>query len=167
MQPCPVGVEGMLGRSGPIPLGYYKDPDKTASTFKSVGGVRWSIPGDYARREEDGSVTLLGRGSVCINTGGEKVHPEEVEAVLLRHSDVFDASVVGVEHDRWGQQVTALVQKRDGSHVTEEQLRDHARSLISNYKVPKRIYFVPEIPRTAVSKVDYRASVELAEYLST
>ncbi len=124
MKPCPPGVDGMLGRTGPIPLGYYKDPVKTAATFKEVDGVRWSIPGDFARREEDGSVTVLGRGSVCINTGGEKVHPEEVEAVLLRHDDVFDAVVVGTPHERWGQQVTALVQRRDGSEVTEDDLRD-------------------------------------------
>jgi acyl-CoA synthetase (AMP-forming)/AMP-acid ligase II len=162
MRPCPPGVDGMLGRTGPIPLGYYKDPVKTAATFKQVDGVRWSIPGDFARREHDGSVTVLGRGSVCINTGGEKVHPEEVEAVLLRHDDVFDAVVVGTPHERWGQQVTALVQRRDGSDVTEDDLRQHARSLISNYKVPKRIVFVPQVPRTPVSKVDYRASTELA-----
>jgi 3-oxocholest-4-en-26-oate---CoA ligase len=162
MRPCKPGVDGMLGRTGPIPLGYYKDPVKTAATFKEVDGVRWSIPGDFARREEDGSVTVLGRGSVCINTGGEKVHPEEVEAVLLRHEDVFDAVVVGTPHYRWGQQVTALVQRRDGSAVTEDDLREHARSLISNYKVPKQIVFVPQVPRTPVSKVDYPASTELA-----
>ena len=124
MKPCPPGVDGMLGRTGPIPLGYYKDPVKTAATFKEVDGVRWSIPGDFARREADGCVTVLGRGSVCINTGGEKVHPEEVEAVLLRHDDVFDAVVVGTPHERWGQQVTALVQRRDGAEVTEDDLRD-------------------------------------------
>jgi acyl-coenzyme A synthetase/AMP-(fatty) acid ligase len=162
MRPCPPGVDGMLGRTGPIPLGYYKDPVKTAATFKEVDCVRWSIPGDFARREEDGSVAVLGRGSVCINTGGEKVHPEEVEAVLLRHDDVFDAVVVGTPHERWGQQVTALVQRRDGSEVTEEDLRAHARSLISSYKVPKQVVFVPQVPRTPVSKVDYRASTELA-----
>jgi acyl-CoA synthetase (AMP-forming)/AMP-acid ligase II len=162
MRPCPVGVDGMLGRSGPIPLGYYKDPVKTAATFKEIDGVRWSIPGDFARREEDGSVTVLGRGSVSINTGGEKVHPEEVEAVLLRHDDVFDVAVVGTPHERWGQQVTALVQKRVGAEVSADDLRDFARTLISNYKVPKEIFFVPEVPRTAVSKVDYRASAELA-----
>src|SRR3546814_7154328 len=89
--------------------------DLSAATFKVIDGVRWSIPGDFARREEDGSVTVLGRGSVCINTGGEKVHPEEVEAVLLRHEDVFDAVVVGTDHERWGQQVTALVQRREDS----------------------------------------------------
>jgi acyl-CoA synthetase (AMP-forming)/AMP-acid ligase II len=166
MKPCPVGVEGMLGRSGPIPLGYFNDPVKTAATFKEIDGVRWSLPGDFARREDDGSVTVLGRGSVCINTGGEKVHPEEVEAVLLRHDDVFDAVVVGVTHERWGQQVTALVQKRDGAEVTEDQLKDHVRKLISNYKVPKQILFVSHVPRTAVSKVDYRAASELADQLT-
>jgi acyl-CoA synthetase (AMP-forming)/AMP-acid ligase II len=165
MQPCPVGVTGMLGRSGPIPLGYYKDPVKTAATFKEVDGVRWSIPGDFARREEDGSVTVLGRGSVCINTGGEKVHPEEVEAVLLRHDDVFDVAVVGTAHERWGQQVTALVQARDGATVTEDDVRDHVRGLLSAYKVPKRVFLVPVVPRTPVSKVDYRASAELAARL--
>ena len=166
MTPAPVGVDGMVGRTGPIPLGYYKDPEKTAATFKEVDGVRWSIPGDFGRREEDGSITVLGRGSVSINTGGEKVHPEEVEAVLLRHEDVFDVAVVGTPHERWGQAVTALVQRRDGSEVTEEELTEFARGLISNYKVPKLIYFVPQVPRTAVSKVDYRASTELANELA-
>jgi acyl-CoA synthetase (AMP-forming)/AMP-acid ligase II len=164
-RPCPPGVDGMLGRSGAIPLGYYKDPVKTAATFKEIDGVRWSIPGDFARRDDDGTVTVLGRGSVCINTGGEKVHPEEVEAVLLRHDGVFDAVVVGTPHERWGQQVTALVQLREGSAVTEEALRDHVRSLISNYKVPKQILFIPQVPRTPVSKIDYPASAELAKAL--
>jgi acyl-CoA synthetase (AMP-forming)/AMP-acid ligase II len=165
LRPCPVGVDGMLARSGPIPLGYYKDPAKTAATFKEVDGKRWSIPGDFARREEDGSITVLGRGSVCINTGGEKVHPEEVEAVLLRHDDVFDAVVVGLPHERWGQQVTALVQPREGAEVDEEALRAHVRGLLSSYKVPKEIRFVDRVPRTAVSKVDYAASRVLAEQL--
>jgi acyl-CoA synthetase (AMP-forming)/AMP-acid ligase II len=102
---------------------------------------------------------------VSINTGGEKVHPEEVEAVLLRHDDVFDVAVVGTPHERWGQAVTALVQRREGSEVTEDALKDFARGLISNYKVPKLIYFVDLVPRTAVSKVDYRASSELAHSL--
>jgi len=162
MRPCAVGVEGLLGRSGPMPLGYYKDPVKTAATFREIDGVRWTIPGDFARREEDGSVTVLGRGSVCINTGGEKVHPEEVEAVLLRHDDVFDAVVVGTPHERWGQQVTALVQLREGVSISADDLRAHARALISNYKVPKEILFVPRVPRTAVSKIDYPASSALA-----
>ncbi|WP_182379711.1 AMP-binding protein [Nocardioides sp. WS12] len=165
LKPCPPGVDGMLGRSGPVPLGYYKDPVKTAATFKEIDGVRWAIPGDFARREEDGTVTVLGRGSVCINTGGEKVHPEEVEAVLLRHEDVFDAVVVGTPHERWGQQVTALVQRRDGSTMSEDDVRDHCRSLISNYKVPKTVLFIDEVPRTPVSKVDYPASAVLAAEL--
>ncbi|WP_051486072.1 AMP-binding protein [Nocardioides sp. J54] len=165
MKPCPPGVDGLLGRTGPVPLGYYKDPVKTAATFKEVDGVRWVLPGDFARREEDGSVTVLGRGSVCINTGGEKVHPEEVEAVLLRHDDVFDAVVVGTPHERWGQQVTALVQRRDGASITEEDVREHCRSLIANYKVPKSVFFIEEVPRTPVSKVDYPASAELATQL--
>ena len=165
MRPCPPGVDGMLARSGPVPLGYYKDEAKTAATFKVVDGVRWVIPGDFARREEDGSVTVLGRGSVCINTGGEKVHPEEVEAVLLRHDEVFDAVVVGTPHERWGQQVTALVQRRDGSALDEEGVRAHCRALISNYKVPKTVLFVDEVPRTPVSKVDYPASAALAATL--
>ena len=165
LKPCPVGVEGLLGRSGPMPLGYYNDPVKTDATFKTVDGVRWTIPGDFARREEDGSVTLLGRGSVCINTGGEKVHPEEVEAVLLQHDDVFDAVVVGTPHERWGEQVTALVQKRDGSSLDADAVRDFARTRISNYKVPKQVLFVDAVPRTPVSKVDYPASSALAREL--
>lgn len=162
MVPCAVGVEGMLARTGPAPVGYYKDPEKTAATFREVDGVRWTITGDHARREEDGSITVLGRGSVCINTGGEKVHPEEVEAVLLRHPDVFDAAVVGTPHDRWGEQVTALVQARENRAVSDEELRSHARSLIASYKVPKQFVVVDKVPRTPVGKIDYPASTELA-----
>ncbi|QYJ04026.1 AMP-binding protein [Nocardioides panacisoli] len=161
-RPCPPGVTGMLARSGPVPLGYYKDEAKSAATFVEVDGKRWAIPGDMARREEDGSVTVLGRGSVCINTGGEKVHPEEVEAVLLRHDDVFDAAVVGTPHERWGEQVTALVQVREGGRLSAEDLRAHCHELISNYKVPKEVLFVDQVPRTPVSKVDYKASSALA-----
>lgn len=162
LTPCPPGVTGLLGRSGPVPLGYHNDPEGSAATFREIDGVRWAIPGDLARREEDGTVTVLGRGSQCINTGGEKVHPEEVEAVLVRHPDVFDAAVVGTPHERWGQQVTALVQRRGPSSVSEDELREHCRSLISNYKVPKVVLFVDEVPRTAVSKVDYRAAARVA-----
>jgi 3-oxocholest-4-en-26-oate---CoA ligase len=165
MRPCPPGVEGILGRSGPIPLGYYKDPARSAATFREVGGIRWSFPGDAARREADGSVTVLGRGSVCINTGGEKVHPEEVEAALLRHAGVLDAAVVGTPHEHWGQQVTALVELRDGAGADEDGLRQFVHELIANYKVPKRILFVARVPRTPVSKVDYPASAALARRL--
>ena len=163
MNPCEVGVQGYLARRGPIPQGYYNDESKTAATFrKDADGVRWVIPGDHARREEDGSVTVLGRGSVCINTGGEKVHPEEVESMLMRHPDVFDAAVVGTPHERWGQQVTALVRLRENAEATEESLREFAHGLISNYKVPKRILFVDQVPRTPVSKVDYPGTKEMA-----
>lgn len=163
MNVCGVGEQGFLARKGSIPLGYYKDETKTAATFREDSeGVRWVIPGDHAQREQDGTVTVLGRGSVCINTGGEKVHPEEVEGVLLRHDDVFDAAVVGTPHDRWGQQVVALVQLRDGAEATEESLREFAHGLISNYKVPKRILFVDAVPRTPVSKVDYPGTKEKA-----
>ncbi|MBM9459443.1 AMP-binding protein [Nocardioides sp. zg-536] len=164
-KPVPVGEVGILARRGAIPLGYHKDPVKTAATFKEIDGVRWSITGDMARREEDGAITVLGRGSVCINTGGEKVNPEEVESVLLRHDDVFDAAVVGTPHERWGQQVTALVQRREGATLSEDALREHCRALISNYKVPKSVLFVDQVPRTPVSKVDYRATAELASQL--
>lgn len=162
LTPAAVGEEGLLGRSGPMPQGYYNDPVKTAATFKEIDGKRWTIPGDAARLEEDGMISLLGRGSVCINTGGEKVHPEEVESVLLRHDDVFDAAVIGTPHERWGQQVTALVERRKGSPVSADDLRDHCRALIANYKVPKEVLFVDRVPRTAVSKVDYAASSALA-----
>ncbi|TQL67047.1 acyl-CoA synthetase (AMP-forming)/AMP-acid ligase II [Nocardioides albertanoniae] len=165
LSPCAPGESGMLARTGPIPLGYYGDPVKTAATFKEIDGQRWSIPGDFARREEDGSITVLGRGSGCINTGGEKVFPEEVEAVLLRHEDVFDTAVVGTPNERWGQQVTALVQLRDGAQASPEALRTHCRSLISAYKVPKDILLVERVPRTPVSKVDYRASAAVAAEL--
>ena len=161
-KPARVGESGLLARSGPIPLGYHNDPVKSAATFKEVDGKRWVVPGDFARREEDGTITLLGRGSVCINTGGEKVYPEEVEAMLMQHPDVFDAAVVGTPHERWGQQVTALVHPREGASLGEDELRDWARERISNYKVPKRILFVGEVPRTPVSKIDYRGSTARA-----
>jgi acyl-CoA synthetase (AMP-forming)/AMP-acid ligase II len=161
-KPAAVGVHGMLARSGAIPLGYYKDETKTAATFREIDGVRWVIPGDAAVREEDGTIIVLGRGSVTINTGGEKVHPEEVEGVLLRHPDVFDAAVIGTPHDRWGQQVTAVVQKREGSDVTAEQIIEHVKGHLANYKAPKEVLFVDKVPRTAVSKVDYRAAADLA-----
>ena len=107
------GRIGMLGVGGAIPLGYYKDPEKTAATFRTVDGRRYSIPGDYATVEPDGTIRLLGRGSACINTGGEKVYPEEVELALRAHPDVFDCVVVGVPDDRWGEMVVALVEPRE------------------------------------------------------
>ncbi|HEX5947060.1 MAG TPA: AMP-binding protein [Acidimicrobiales bacterium] len=152
---CDPGEVGMLARTGHIPLGYHKDAAKTAKTFPVVDGTRWVIPGDFARIEDDGSISVLGRGSVSINSGGEKIHPEEVEAALVRHEAVFDAAVVGVPSDRWGQQVTALVNTRHGREVSADDLRAHCRSSMADFKVPKEIVFVEQIPRTPVGKVDY------------
>lgn len=159
---CGPGEIGMLARSGDIPLGYYKDPEKTAATFPVVDGKRWSLSGDFARIEDDGTIAVLGRGSVCINSGGEKIYPEEVEAALLKHEAVFDAAVVGTPSDRWGEQVTALVRLRDGARPNEEDLREHCRTHVADYKVPKRIMFVGEVPRTPAGKVDYVAAKQEA-----
>jgi acyl-CoA synthetase (AMP-forming)/AMP-acid ligase II len=153
---CGVGEVGMLARTGNIPLGYHNDPEKTASSFPVIDGIRWVIPGDHARLEDDGSVSVLGRGSVSINSGGEKIHPEEVEGALVLHDGVFDAAVVGIPSERWGEQVTALVQCRAGRRVTAADLRDHCRSLMADFKVPKEFVFVEAIPRTPVGKIDYR-----------
>jgi acyl-CoA synthetase (AMP-forming)/AMP-acid ligase II len=152
---CDVGEVGMLARSGHIPLGYYKDPEKTAATFKQIDEKRWVIPGDFAQREVDGSITVLGRGSVSINSGGEKIYPEEVEAALVRHRDVFDAVVVGTPNERWGQQVTALVQLRVGASASADELTAHCRTLLADYKVPKEFLLVERAPRTPVGKADY------------
>ncbi len=161
-EPCPVGQTGVLATTGHIPLGYYKDPEKTAATFPTINGRRWVISGDFARREEDGTVSVLGRGSVSINTGGEKVHPEEVEATLLKHPDIFDAVVVGTPNERWGQQVTALVQVRSGATMTAEDVRRFCQSEIADYKAPRAVLFVDTVPRTPVGKSDYKVAKELA-----
>ena len=154
--PTPVGVVGKLARRGHVPLGYYKDPEKTAATFPVIDGVRWSVPGDHARLEEDGSITLLGRGSVSINTGGEKVYPEEVEGVLKSHDAVFDAVVVGVPDDRWGERVVAVVQLRPGATVTLDELAEHAGAHVARYKVPRDLVVVDAIVRSPSGKPDYR-----------
>ncbi len=159
---CEIGETGKLARTGAIPLGYYKDAEKTAATFPTFRGVRWVIPGDFAQIELDGSITVLGRGSASINSGAEKIHPEEVEAALKSHDAVFDAAVVGTPSQRWGSQVTALVRLRDGVSVTSEELRDHCRRSIADYKVPKDVLIVDEVPRTEVAKVDYRGALTLA-----
>ena len=121
------GEKGFIARSGPIPVGYYKDPEKTAKTFPTIGGVRYSIPGDWCTVEADGTLTLLGRGSACINSAGEKIYPEEVEEALKTHPDVEDALVVGVPDDRWGNAVTAWCSSRRGAALDEEKLRGHVR----------------------------------------
>jgi acyl-CoA synthetase (AMP-forming)/AMP-acid ligase II len=157
------GVVGRLARRGHIPLGYYKDDEKTAATFVTAAdGARWVVPGDFAVVEADGTITLLGRGSVCINSGGEKVYPEEVEAVLKSHPDVFDAVVVGVPDDRYVERVTAIVHARPGAEPSLEELQDHARNKLAGYKLPRQLLLTETIPRTPVGKPDYRAAKKLA-----
>ncbi len=150
------GDIGMVGVGGRVPLGYYKDEAKTASTFRVIDGKRYSIPGDYATVEADGSVTLLGRGSVCINTGGEKVFPEEVEEALKTHPGLLDAVVVGVPDEKWGEAITALVEADPTSQVREDELVAHVRGKLAGYKTPKRILFVDTIGRAPNGKVDYK-----------
>ncbi|HZJ25748.1 MAG TPA: acyl-CoA synthetase, partial [Acidimicrobiia bacterium] len=128
-----------------------------------VDGVRWSIPGDHARIEEDGTITLLGRGSASINTGGEKVYPEEVEGVLKSHESVFDAVVIGVPDDRWGERVVAIVQPRAGHAVELDMLATHVRARLARYKAPRALVTVDEIERSPSGKPDYRWARRLAE----
>jgi len=157
LRPAPPGVVGRLARRGHIPFGYYNDAEKTATTFPVVDGVRWAVPGDHARADENGVVTLLGRGSVSINTGGEKVYPEEVEAVLKAHSRVFDAVVVGVPDTRWGERIVAVVaaRRREDPPALDE-LQSHARASLAGYKVPRELVVVDAIVRSPSGKPDYR-----------
>jgi acyl-CoA synthetase (AMP-forming)/AMP-acid ligase II len=149
------GQVGRLARGGHVPLGYYKDPAKTAAMFAEVDGQRYAVPGDLARVEADGTVTLLGRGNTCVNTGGEKVFPEEVEGALKSHPDVFDALVIGLPDERLGQRVTALVQPREGRAIDLASLEAHVRGQIAGYKVPRSVWLVDAIGRTAAGKADY------------
>jgi 3-oxocholest-4-en-26-oate---CoA ligase len=149
------GEVGKLARGGHVPLGYYKDPVKTAAMFAEVDGKRYAVPGDWARIEPDGTITLLGRGNTCVNTGGEKVFPEEVEGALKSHPAVFDAVVIGVPDETLGQRVAALVQARDGMPIDLDELVVHARSEVAGYKVPRSIWLVDAIGRTAAGKADY------------
>ena len=155
------GQIGMLGVGGAIPLGYYKDETKTAATFRTVAGRRYSIPGDYATVESDGTIRLLGRGSACINTGGEKVYPEEVELTLRSHAGVVDCVVVGVPDDRWGEMVVALVEI-DGAAVNEQDLATHCRTMLAGYKVPKRFLSLESLERSPAGKADYKRLRALA-----
>jgi len=150
------GVVGMLARRGHIPLGYYKDPEKTASTFIEVNGERWVVPGDMATVEADGSVVLLGRGSVSINTGGEKVFPEEVESALKAHPAVEDVVVVGLPDERWGERVVAVVQLRPGAALGLDDAQAFCRNRLAGYKIPREIKPVDEILRSPTGKPDYR-----------
>ncbi len=156
------GVRGFIARRGAIPLGYYKDPEKTAKTFPTIAGVRYSVPGDWCLVETDGTLTLLGRGSACINTAGEKVFPEEVEEALKTHPEVADALVVGVPDLRYGQAVVAVVEPRLGRAPDEAALRAHVRESLAGYKTPKRVFATARMFRGANGKADYKAALAFA-----
>ncbi len=150
------GAVGRLATRGRVPLGYHKDPQRSARTFVTIDGERWSLPGDMATIDPDGTIHLLGRGAMCINTGGEKVYPEEVEATLKNHPSVADAVVLGAADERFGQRVEAVIAVADGHPVPDlETLQAHCRAHLAGYKVPRRLHVVPEIPRTAAGKADY------------
>jgi len=157
------GVVGRLARRGHIPLGYYKDEVKTAETFPTIGDQRWVVPGDMAIAEADGTITLLGRGSVSINTGGEKVFPEEVELVLKGHPDVFDVVVVGVPSERWGEEVTAVVACRGDAKPTAEELHDFCKTQLAAYKAPRGVVHVDALVRSPSGKADYRWAKAVAK----
>jgi len=161
--PVQAGATGMVGVAGFLPVGYYKDAEKTARTFPVVDGVRYSIPGDWVRIEADGSLTLLGRGSNCINTAGEKVFPEEVEEAIKAHPSVADALVVGVADERWGQSITAVVQLVAGEALDEIALKDFLKRELAGYKVPKRILAKDDLERAPNGKANYKLIKEFAE----
>jgi fatty-acyl-CoA synthase len=149
------GEVGRLAVGGNIPLGYYKDKAKSDATFLVIGGTRWSVPGDFASVETDGTITLLGRGSVVINSGGEKIFPEEVEEAVKMHPAVADCLVVGLPDDRFGEAVTAVVSLRPGEHATPDELGGAMESL-ARFKRPRRFVIVDEVVRGPNGKADYK-----------
>ncbi len=156
------GELGRVALRGFTPIGYYKDPEKSAATFETVNGVRYSIPGDWAEVLADGSVKLLGRGSHCINTGGEKVYPEEVEECLKMHPSVADAAVIGLPDERFGEAITALVELTPGVTFDEQALIDHVKSKLARYKAPRRIVLVTTVGRAVNGKLNYTTLKSIA-----
>ncbi|MEU6084846.1 acyl-CoA synthetase [Streptomyces sp. NPDC047108] len=157
LEPAAAGVPGRVAQCGHVPLGYYNDPKKTAETFFERDGTRWVLLGDMATVDADGVVTVLGRGSQCINTGGEKVYPEEVEQALKAHPDVYDALVTGVPDGTWGNRVSAVVQMREGAaEPTLEEIQEHCRTRLAGYKIPRGLVVAPLIQRSPSGKADYR-----------
>ena len=156
------GIPGLVAIGPPNPVGYYKDDAKSARTFRVIDGVRYSIPGDWCVVEADGTLTLLGRGSACINTAGEKVFPEEVEEALKTHPSVEDALVVGLPDEKWGQSVTGVVRLTDGCVFDEDGLRAHVRRSLAGYKTPKRIVVTTETIRASNGKADYPTAKAIA-----
>ncbi|MFE0515976.1 acyl-CoA synthetase [Streptomyces sp. NPDC058964] len=162
-EPVAVGETGRVAQCGHVPLGYYNDPRKTAETFFEKDGRRWVLLGDMATVDEEGVVTVLGRGSQCINTGGEKVYPEEVEQALKSHPDVYDALVAGVPDARWGNHVAAVVQLREGAErLSLTDLQTHCRAHLAGYKVPRQLVITESIRRSPSGKADYRWAREVA-----
>jgi acyl-CoA synthetase (AMP-forming)/AMP-acid ligase II len=156
-EPVAVGEPGRVAQRGHVPLGYYNDATKTAETFFRKGDERWVLLGDMATVDEEGIVTVLGRGSQCINTGGEKVYPEEVEQALKSHPDVYDALVAGVPDPRWGNQVAAVVQLRDGAaRPSLDDIQTHCRTHLAGYKIPRRLVIADLVQRSPSGKADYR-----------
>jgi fatty-acyl-CoA synthase len=163
-QPVPagLGLRGLVAVGPPGPVGYYKDPEKSARTFRIIDGVRYSVPGDWCVVEADGTLTLLGRGNACINTAGEKVFPEEVEEVLKTHPDVEDALVVGLPDPKWGQSVTGVVRLYPGRDLDEGALIAHVRQSLAAYKAPKRLFAGDVALRAPNGKADYKSASAFA-----
>ncbi|MFD5593540.1 acyl-CoA synthetase [Streptomyces griseorubiginosus] len=162
-EPVAVGEVGRVAQCGHVPLGYYNDPRKTAETFFEKDGERWVLLGDMATVDEEGVVTVLGRGSQCINTGGEKVYPEEVEQALKAHPDVYDALVAGVPDAKWGHHVAAVVQLREGADgMSLDELQTHCRTRLAGYKVPRQLVIADAIHRSPSGKADYRWAQKVA-----
>jgi fatty-acyl-CoA synthase len=153
---------GLLALGGPIPLGYYKDPEKSAATFRTFDGKRYSIPGDWAKVAADGTIELLGRGSVSINTGGEKVFPEEVEEAVKLHPAVVDAVVVGIPDERFGEVIAAVVALNEGEDATSEDIADSARGRLAGFKRPRHVFVVDAVPRGPNGKADYAWAKRIA-----
>ena len=153
---------GLIGTSGLVPVGYYKDKKKSEETFREVNGIRYSFPGDYAKLEEDGTITLLGRGSNCINSAGEKIYPEEVEEALKRNDEIFDCLVVGVDDKKFGQRVVAIVSTEKDKNISEDVLIESTRQFIAGYKLPKEIIFVDEVQRAPNGKANYKWAKSIA-----
>jgi fatty-acyl-CoA synthase len=165
LRPIPRGsdVVGRLATRGRVPLGYYKDVKRSERTFVTINGERWSLPGDMATIDADGTVHLLGRGSLCINTGGEKVYPEEVEAVLKTHSAIADAVVVGAPDEVFGQRVVAIIASATADTPTLDDLRAHCQSHLAGYKQPREIRVVDEVVRTPAGKPDFAWARDIVE----
>lgn len=153
---------GMVGNSSHVPIGYYKDPDKSAKTFRTIAGTRYTFPGDFAKVAADGTLILLGRGSACINSGGEKIFPEEVEEALKSHDSVWDALVVGVPDERFGERIVAVVSANDANGIDEPALLEYLRTKLAGYKMPRQLIIVETVERAANGKADYKWAKQTA-----